>query len=382
MFNVIRKLDQIFIGPFLWVARHCHKQERTLKDGHINNVLCIKLWGLGNLIVIAPLFDMLKSKYPDAHITLVTFDINKGILDRNKNLDQIIYFKFTTNIMRIIKQTFDLANKLRRMKIDVVINFETLNNAAAVFTCFINAPIRIGLINQQETTLYTHPVIHDQSQHISVVYSSLFKPLGIELPYQYAQFIIEDQEKQKVAAALRQKNIDRFVCIHAGSSINFRGKRLGEDRWGALANKIISKYDIGVVFTGTSEDFAMIERIGQKVTRKEKILNAAGMFSIRELMALMNRSLVFVSNDTGPAHLAASLRVNVAVLYGPSSPLRYGPLNENSLVFYKHCSCSPCIGVKHLNKECQEHFKCLDFDTQELFNGISEKFLDKLKIKR
>jgi ADP-heptose:LPS heptosyltransferase len=62
-----------------------------------------------------------------------------------------------------------------------------------------------------------------------------------------------------------------------------------------------------------------------------------------ELVALLARAQVLVSNDSGPVHLASALGVPVLGLYGPNSPALYGPLSPGSVAFHDAPPCSPCI---------------------------------------
>lgn len=123
----------------------------------------------------------------------------------------------------------------------------------------------------------------------------------------------------------------------------------------------------------------MAERIVARVSHKEKVFNLTGRLTVWELAELLKRSRLFIASDTGPVHLAASLGINVAAIYGPTAPERFGPLNENSIVFYQRHSCSPCVGIGYVNKRCRQHFKCLDFSSRAIFNGISEKFFNEQK---
>jgi len=53
---------------------------------------------------------------------------------------------------------------------------------------------------------------------------------------------------------------------------------------------------------------------------------------------------VLVTNDSGPAHLAALTKIHVIVIFGPEIPERYRPLATSSDVVHTGFTCSPCIG--------------------------------------
>ena len=375
MFNFFRKLDQIFIKLFLGLTRPGQVGgEAKITD--VKNILVIKLWGLGNLIVISPLLHKIKDKFPHARVMFLTFETNKGFFEYDKAVDRVIYFGFTTNPYKVIRQVCTLVRELKQQKIDIILNFETFNNMSALFAYWINAPIRIGLHNRYEGRFYTHPVSNNKSRHISDVFTDLLLPLGISGPYKYGHFEGSDGEKSRVMSELGARFSGKFVVIHPSTSMNFLGKRFSEQGFSLLADMLIVKYGLTVILTGTRGDRHVADNVIAGMKNKDKVFDVTGCFTLGELTELLKKSRLFISNDTGPVHLAASAGVNVAAIYGPTTPLRFGPLNRNSFVFYKGISCSPCVGVDYLNIRCKNGFKCLDFSAEEIFNKLSERFLD------
>ena len=376
MFNFLRRIDSFFIRLAILVIKPRKAQDAVLKD--IREILCIKLWGIGNLTIIYPLIDRLKARYPRAQITFITFDINRGFLERHPAINRIIYFKFTVNIFRIFAQSAALIKEFRARQLDMVINFETFNSASAVFAYLTKAPLRVGLNNKYEGVFYTHPVNRKVHAHISEVFSDLLRSLNMTFCYAYYFFPVNDAQARFVEQQLRGHNGAR-VCLHPGTSENFAGRRGKEEFFVELADFIIKTYGLPVYFTGSKKENTIIAGIIEKVADKDKVFNFAGRFSIWELLEFLRGCRLFVSSDTGPAHLAASLHLNTIVVFGPNSPERYRSLNSNSLVFYKGCSCSPCMGSEFMTKKCRINYKCLDFNPEETFARISESFDEVLK---
>ena len=373
MFNLIRRLDSFLIRLAILVFRPRSRRE-AIDPAGVRKILCLKLWGLGNLAVIYPLLYKIKEKFHNASITFVTFDANAGFLEKNKAIENIVYFNFTVNPFSILKQFVDLVVRFRRLRPDVLINFETFNNAGALFSYLTGARTRIGFDDRYQGMFYTHPVKNDSAKHISEVFSDLLKPLGIDTRYEYFDFSRQEEENRKIRSLLARSEKNRFICVHPGTSVNFTGKRCREDLLSALVELLIERHDLTVFFTGTQREKEFIERIIGGILNKKKVMNLAGALNLWEFMELLKQSRLLIAGDTGPVHLAASLGVNAAVLYGPTSPRRYGPLNENSVAFYKNIDCSPCVGVGALNRRCRFDFRCLDFASEEIFEKISERF--------
>jgi len=371
-FNFLRILD-LYLGKF------CHAVFRMPKSKEVHTASCkkillIKLWGLGNLVVLWPLVYKIKEKYPDALIFFLTFDLNKNFFEKNEAVYRTIYFKFTKNVFSILVQCICILKKIRKEKLDMVINFETQNNTSAIFSYLTKAPLRIGLNNSYEKTFYNYWFDNERSLHISQLFSNPLKPLDINSTYRYGCFLRQKEEESRVYDLLKDFKDKRYICIHPGNSENFKRKRWNLDNFADLSNRLINSYNLPLVFTGTMKESKLIENVINKIPAKGKIFNLAGRLKIWEFIELLRTTFLFISNDTGPVHIAATLGVNTVVFYGPTSPDRYMPLNKNSVIFYKDIKCSPCVGVNYTNAKCRNKYKCLDFDPKEIFLKISERF--------
>lgn len=367
-FNFLRKLD-VHLGRIcnLLFRPKCCNNEVFYKK-----ILLIKFWGLGNLTIIWPLVYKIKETYPNALIYFFTFDLNREFLERNKAISRLFYFKYTRNIFKIIAQLVYFAIKFKQDKIDVVINFETFNNASALFSYVTGAPLRIGINNKYEKIFYHYWIERNPEQHISQTFLNLLHPLRIESSYNYYNFVESKDDTLKVEHMLENFGVSKFICIHPGTSENFYGKRYRKDYFASLADLLLRNYQAHIIITGSGKEHRLAEDIIERISGSNRIINLAGALSVWEFIELLRKSILFISNDTGPVHLAASLGISIAALYGPTTPRRYGPLTENSLIFYRSISCSPCMGVNYINKDCTDNYKCLNFLPQEIFNKISE----------
>lgn len=377
MINFYKSIDNL-LGVVLYVFFRFKKNIFVdLEKIYINKILLIKFWGLGNLALIWPLINKIKEKYPDSFITFLTFDINKAFLEKNQTIDRIIYFKFPKNIFQIIYRFISMLAALRKEKIDLVINFETFNNTSALFSYLVKAPLRIGLNNKSEKVFYNYWFCNNPSQHITEKFLNLLSPLGINSAYRYHLFKESEVNENKIKHILNKFKIKGFICIHPGTSEFFKeGRRLNQEKFSELSNMLIDKYSLPLIFTGTEKEKELIRNIIEKIIFKDKVFNFAGYLRIWEFIELLKRCLLFISNDTGTVHIAASLGINIAVFYGQSSPDRCRPLNENSVILYKHLKCSPCTGVLYRNAKCKNNYICLDFSPQEVFTVISNKFFN------
>jgi ADP-heptose:LPS heptosyltransferase len=131
-----------------------------------------------------------------------------------------------------------------------------------------------------------------------------------------------------------------MVVLHPGSGDNFPGRRWPTRRFGLLARRLVDRGAI-VAVTGERRERGLTREVAEASGRA--LHDLAGTLDLEELIALLARARLLGSYDTGPVHLASALGVPVLGLYGPNTPLLYGPLSAGSRAFYDPPPCSPCI---------------------------------------
>jgi ADP-heptose:LPS heptosyltransferase len=378
MFNVLRRLDYV-IGAMcaVFLGRHNAAQRREGECVRpVKKILCIKLWGLGNLVIIQPLLCKLKEQFPQAKLIFLTLAVNKDFIGRIPQIEECIYVGLTRNIFRIAGQFLACLRRIRKEQVDILINFETYNNVSGLFSYLTKAPLRIGIANDFEHFFYTHPVHNAVNMHITELFSSLLKAVHINGAYRYGNIKGQEVERVRVKNLLKDLRVSDFICIHPGTSENFKGKRYNKESFSKLADLLIEHFDIPVIFTGSRRERALVEEIREAMALKKTAFNLAGSLAIGELIELLKETRLLIANDTGPVHIAASLGINNAVFFGPSSPLRYAPLNDKSLIFYNQMACSPCVGNSFNTKKCPRDFQCLAFRVDDVFEAISKRFFN------
>ena len=136
-----------------------------------------------------------------------------------------------------------------------------------------------------------------------------------------------------------------------------------------LGEKLTGETDYSVVLVGTDGDREVAELIRNQ---QSDILNLCGKTSLNQLVAILTRSNLLDSNDSGAMHVMAALQRPQIALFGSSTPRWTAPLNPKAEVFYLGLECSPCF-----KRQCSfEHLNCL---TQISVSQVAEKALEMLK---
>lgn len=348
------------------------------KEG-INKILMIKFWGIGNLVMILPTIKAVRRHYPKAQIDVFTLSNNKEVLQHNPWVSNV-YFLENRDFLAFVITYLRAVFRLRKERYDMVLDFEQFAKTSSVFALLIGAKERIGFDTpgQGRGIAYTRRVAYLDYKHMVETFFRIAKGAGIaEGNLSPVRLDVKDEERERVELFLRKNNIDKdntIIGIHIGSGDNMMGqRRWPKENFAQLADMLMDKYKTKIVFTGSGEEEKLV--IETLSLMKNNVVNAANRLTIKELAALAEKCLFFISNDTAPVHIASAMGTPVVAFYGPNTPYLYGPRGENNLVFYKDLYCSPCI-TNYNNKisKCNNPICTRSITVEEVFEGIEKKY--------
>ncbi len=372
--HIMKLLDRYIIEPICLLVSFFYRLKTQRQDlKRAGSILLIKLWGLGNMVLLAPIAEGFKARYDGAEIYLLTLGLNRQIAGNLPFFKKVYYVRPSVSVFNLAAEFLRHLVSFRKMRVGLLVNFEILNRASALFGLFSGAGRRFGfkIDGSSANHFYTGIVNVDANTHTSRNYCSLAASAGVLIEnYRYFNPL-----KAMPAGLLKNyKTHSHIVAMHIGSGANFTGKRWKNANFAKLADMLISEHNCKVIFTGTGAEAGLIEDTINKMKYRQAD-NFCDRFSIAEFCQFLSGCRLFVSNDTGPLHLAAAAGVNTAAFYGPTSPLNYRNLNANSACFYKPTKCSPCL--THLNGKtslCRSPV-CLDRITpEEAFFELSKRF--------
>jgi ADP-heptose:LPS heptosyltransferase len=186
--------------------------------------------------------------------------------------------------------------------------------------------------------MFTHPVPYSHDDYESVRFAHLLQPLGIEAKGGGIGTLfldIPDTASGKAACLLQSLNDQQFIAVFPGASIPER--RWGADRFRRVAEGL-SALGISIVVVGGSDD----RQQGDLIVGGGLGLNLAGLTSLAETAAVIQRSALLVSGDSGVLHVAVGLGVPTVSLFGPGRAKKWAPRGKFHIVINKELPCSPC----------------------------------------
>ncbi len=331
----------------------------------VHRILVIKFWGIGNLVQSSPTLRSLRKKFPDAEIIFLTLDQNKGIYEGSDLYNKTIYLRLTT-IWDFTRELFKLFFFLRSFNFDLIVNLEPLAYFGELISFYIGVGDRVGFSVPGRKSLFTKTVEFREDEHIArtfyrtlQVFGNYEEPTDEELLPE--PIPIRETERKAAEELLKSHNIgeDEFIVgVNVNASDVAIARRWPLEYFAELVDLAIQKMNAKIILFGGPED---VPYVGRAVAMmREHPANFAGYTTLREAIAVMEKLDLFITNDSGPLHLAYAVGTPTISLYGPESPKRYGPLGSGHITLFKGLDCSPCINFQNLKRsECKKDARCM-----------------------
>ncbi len=287
-------------------------------------ILCIRIDHIGDVLLTTPAFRALRKRYPKARIDVLVRSFSKEILDGNKNISKILTFDFPWLGLHgkkaSWKETISFIKHLRKEKYDIAIDFHADPRNILLATKAARYRIGYGI---RGFGFLLNKVVHFRkgARHQIQRNLDLIRALGADSTPNM-DFVIPASAKNKAKSLLKPAGNAKLVGITPATGR--KPKYWLNARWAEVADALVEKYKVKIVLTGGKGDAKDIEEIISNMTHKEKIINLAGKTSLKELGAVIQQCNIFLSPDTGPAHIARALNLPLLVLFGPENPKQWG----------------------------------------------------------
>ena len=302
----------------------------------INNILVFRNDRFGEFILNIPAFKALKSAYPGSKITLV---VDYYVAELAATIDCVDDVIIWNNKKHSLIDILRFAASLRRRKFALSVVFNPVKESHWI--CFLaGIPIRLGY-NRKCGFLLTHKVerLNSDGQRHEVIFNlDLLKAISINSTDTLVALSPTDYDKEFVDRLLSESGIapgDNFIVLHPWTSDPV--KEWPTEKFQSLAYYLTNNAGLKVVVIGGQQEKARGDAFCKE---NSKLINFVGKISLRQLAALLHRSALLVSNDSGPVHLSGAVGRPVLALFrddiSAKGPKRWGPWGENGSVISKN----------------------------------------------
>jgi heptosyltransferase-1 len=329
-------------------------------------VLFIRLSSLGDIILTLPTLKAIKDRYPHAHIAWLVQDTFLDVLSGNPYLDEIITvdllsvtdkYATPTTWLRGGARFFSNLRKAMRVfrerRFDVVLEFQALFKSG-IFASLNRGAERYGFKNAREfsSLFLNRPIfVRDKSKHAVENYLQFARYFGCPTDEVSFPLYIPPEDERYIEGFLLQEGIKPGdFTIFVSATARWRSKFWEQGAFARLGDELVRRYGAKLIFSGLPSEVNYLQ--GIKAMMREDALIMAGRTTIKQFLALMNRSHLYIGVDSGAMHVAAAFGVPVVALFGPSNPRWIGPYGQERGIVQVNLPCAPCNKRDCPDKSC------------------------------
>jgi len=329
---------------------------------------------VGDVVMATPALAAIRKNFKDAKVSLLIKPPLQDMLAGDPAVDEFIIYDRKgehagpAGLARMVRE-------LRKRRFDRAILLQNAFEAALV-AFLAKIPVRMGYSTDGRGILLTDSVkVSDETRrkHQAYYYLDMLSALGLKtnglgMPRLY----LTKDDTEYGGSFMKEHGLKKgelLVGINPGAQYGV-AKKWHPERFGEVADKLIKSHGAKVILFGSTADVPSAGSV--EASMKGDVINMAGKTSIRELMAIIKRLGLFITNDTGPMHISAALGVPTLAVFGSTDPVATGPVGGVSRVVRSPVGCSPC-----LKRTCpQKSYICMEQVTPGQVYRAAKEMLD------
>ncbi|MGQ9618929.1 MAG: lipopolysaccharide heptosyltransferase II [Candidatus Aminicenantia bacterium] len=204
-------------------------------------------------------------------------------------------------------------------------------------------PERIGYSRDFRSFLLSKSIsVGKEKKHHVFYYLDLLTKIGFKIENPSLELSVTEEERKNAKESLIKRGVKPEklkIGINPGAYYG-EAKRWKTNSYGILANLLKKKLDANIIIFGSKEEKPIAEGIVK--FGGDSVIPLTGETTLRELMAYISLLDLFITNDSGPMHIANALRVPIVAIFGPTSPESTSPFHQPYVILKKNVSCAPC----------------------------------------
>ncbi len=324
-----------------------------------HKILLVRTDRIGDVILTAPAISVLHKSFPEARISFLTRQYTAPLLSHYRNLNEIMIYNPEQEHAGI-KGHLMLSRELRAKEFDAAFLFYPAPGLAmALFLAGI--PFRVGIgyrwyslfLNERIYEHRKHGLKHELEYNLSLLRNHVERlPGPDDIRFEFRDDPVLHKRRQSLLDKIAVNS--NYIIVHPGSGNS--APNLPPEMFSRIIQYILDHTSFQVILAGTAQEESLINRIAHD-SERDNIVEAPGLWDLEDYMSVISGSRFFISNSTGPLHIARSLDIPVMAFYCPAipcSPRRWGPYNRPDSVLMPDVE--PC---KTCNIKKCPHGNCL-----------------------
>ncbi len=352
---------------------------RVIMKPSAKKILVMRYRFIGDTVLTIPFLRNLRRAEPDAYIAWMVAPRSSDVIKGVPYVNELIYWDPVTihadslGGHRTWSSKIRFIRELRARRFDKIYVLKR-SLSSAVMAWLSGAAERIGFDTEGRGLFLTKRVPYQHDRHEVQNFLDVLRADGISVKDDHLELWSAPDEDAFVHALLRSKGIgtgERLMAIHPFSAVVERGWPL--ENFARLATELSEKGFFPLILGGPGDRGRFAEARG---LFGQRAVDLVGALTIRQTAALLRKTGLFVGNDSGIMHVAAAAGVPVVALFGPQSPVKFGPWGKKTRVIYKAFPCSPCR--QKFFTECRPSARMRPFCIEEI--SVAEVVNESLKL--
>lgn len=345
------------IGPYICdllasVKKLCGRRAAPCPPPkEIRTILVLKLWGCGSIVLATPMLRALKGIAPDSRIVFLTFAQNEEVCRMSAYIDEVQVIS-TESLFKWAASTVRAVRRIGGMRCDVGLNMEFFSTFAALLISALPVRFRMafGGFSWSRRVLFDYLVSYENGVHISEKFINFAKVLdggaGGDLRVERLRPPPGAVESAKGIMAQYAPSGSRIIVMNVNSSDMAPRRKWPLRHFTETAKWLLQQPGLVVFAIGAEGDRPYVEEFMSSLPPTDRVVNLAGRLTLYELTALLDGADLYFGNDSGPLQIAVSVGTRSLSIFGPETPLVYGPRDPDlHRILYLGLSCSPCLNI-------------------------------------
>ena len=307
---------------------------------------------IGDAVMCTPALMDVREFYPNANITLWARPAIAELLKNHPGIDRVLVYQHQETHAGLIGK-FKLIDQLRHHRFQLAI---LLQNAfeAAFLTFLAGIPNRWGyatdgrsfLLSKAVAVFRKNSVVHQVQYYQSLIREVVGRsmPRGLHL-----EILDDDTRHVDIRFPELVLGEDEYIIGLNPGAVYGSSKRWFPERFAELADHLMEQIPrmvssdarVKCVIVGGRGEDSIACAIAARMNSAPIILS--GKTTLRELMVIIKRCSLFITNDTGPMHIAAALKVPLVAIFGSTDPRETAPFGMENAVVQHAVRCAPCF---------------------------------------
>lgn len=318
-------------------------------------ILLLRLSSYGDILLTTPAISFLHTYLPQARIDYLTYAHFSDMIEFHPDLGTVFAFpkKKLIHLLRHLRlfQAYKVWKQfirdLQEKKYDAIIDLHSVTDSA-ILSLKARGKTRICNSSQALGIFFTKRIkltlkneasqIHASNLALLTVKASGILPQNCTIPLiPKLKLTFPNSALEYAASRLRALHLDNAIIVGINPTSSRSFKCWDPEKFSALANLIHQGFGFSILLMG--EDDAALEPIAHAMA-----VNPSRISGLPPLFAfsLITECDFFISNDSGPMHIAAASGVPQLAIFGHSNLVKFMPLSDKAIILQTPLACTPC----------------------------------------